>query len=541
MIGSTLSVLLFPSLVLTSFTDATIVEASGTISFGNFEGEAEIVYSDEGKDSLRLPPDAELVLNVMLPPENHRDLCEYPSELQNVATSVSAEEDEDVVNDDDNPTLSPTAHSNFKDSLLENGITIPIEFDFSPIAFLVPLQRRRNGSNITDCDLLTKIKVALQYQREVIRDRKLWSIIFYNSLGDDEWDQDIMEIDSLSFSSWSYFVESMKMPHNLNSTDIPGLDSLLLATISLRMGMQLLEELKFASSNKYILTGDNVTFASYYLLNKGNPDWRFPVSLHHKVYNPLDRFKHDVVENQNEDDDWATGTFFWFGLVLVIFIFCIISVQCSRMRLEAGGRFELRRNDRGGITGVVHQPAPQNLYDILATVRNNNRNRIATSGRNKLTKKQVLALPEIEYVGRPECSKVRDDHQNDDLAQENLISVDRIKVESEQDDIHRREAKRNQTGSNPINFPAFTTNINTVCSICIEEFQHGEKVRLLPRCGHAFHTDCILPWLTEGQEYCPCCKMAVLSFQNTEKGGEVAEGQQLEEGHGAADDSRQPQ
>jgi hypothetical protein len=33
---------------------------------------------------------------------------------------------------------------------------------------------------------------------------------------------------------------------------------------------------------------------------------------------------------------------------------------------------------------------------------------------------------------------------------------------------------------------------------------------LLPRCGHAFHTECILPWLTERQGCCPCCKALVV-------------------------------
>ncbi|KAG7338106.1 ring finger domain containing protein [Nitzschia inconspicua] len=56
----------------------------------------------------------------------------------------------------------------------------------------------------------------------------------------------------------------------------------------------------------------------------------------------------------------------------------------------------------------------------------------------------------------------------------------------------------------------YNTTICTTCSICIDEFVDGERVRLLPRCGHAFHTECILPWLSERQGCCPLCKMAVL-------------------------------
>jgi hypothetical protein len=62
------------------------------------------------------------------------------------------------------------------------------------------------------------------------------------------------------------------------------------------------------------------------------------------------------------------------------------------------------------------------------------------------------------------------------------------------------------------------SNLNcTVCSICIEEFEDGERIRLLPRCGHAFHTECILPWLCERQGCCPLCKMTVLGNQVEEE------------------------
>jgi Ring finger domain len=50
----------------------------------------------------------------------------------------------------------------------------------------------------------------------------------------------------------------------------------------------------------------------------------------------------------------------------------------------------------------------------------------------------------------------------------------------------------------------------TTCAICIEDFVAGEVLILLPRCQHAFHRDCIHPWLLERQGCCPTCKAAVL-------------------------------
>ena len=87
----------------------------------------------------------------MLPPENYTDLCEYPPE--------------DVI----------------QGMLLESGTTpgsLPIDFQYTPIGLLVPLAVGRDGPY--DCDLLTKIQVALAIQRNMTKDNQLWSVIFYN-------------------------------------------------------------------------------------------------------------------------------------------------------------------------------------------------------------------------------------------------------------------------------------------------------------------------------------------------------------------------
>jgi len=43
------------------------------------------------------------------------------------------------------------------------------------------------------------------------------------------------------------------------------------------------------------------------------------------------------------------------------------------------------------------------------------------------------------------------------------------------------------------------------CAICIEDFENGEQLRLLP-CKHWYHVECIDPWLTTKSSSCPLCK-----------------------------------
>ncbi|KAK1281125.1 RING-H2 finger protein ATL5 [Acorus gramineus] len=46
------------------------------------------------------------------------------------------------------------------------------------------------------------------------------------------------------------------------------------------------------------------------------------------------------------------------------------------------------------------------------------------------------------------------------------------------------------------------------CSVCLSEFEEGEKGRRLPACEHAFHTDCIDAWFGS-HDTCPLCRSTV--------------------------------
>ncbi|TKY61160.1 RING-H2 finger protein ATL3 [Spatholobus suberectus] len=48
------------------------------------------------------------------------------------------------------------------------------------------------------------------------------------------------------------------------------------------------------------------------------------------------------------------------------------------------------------------------------------------------------------------------------------------------------------------------------CAVCLSEVVEGEKARLLPKCNHGFHVDCIDMWF-QSHSTCPLCRNPVAS------------------------------
>jgi len=153
--------------------------------------------------------------------------------------------------------------------------------------------------------------------------------------------------------------------------------------------------------------------------------------------------------------------FNWLRFTICILLILFPFVRAISLWYSAGGRIRFR-NENGRITLVYIPPHRRWLARFVDQVGQDEELQVI----NKMSKEEVLALPELDY------GQVSNDF-------------------------------------------TYSYNIScTSCSICLDDYEQGEKLRLLP-CGHFFHTDCVLPWLTERQDCCPLCKVKVSSDGQT--------------------------
>ncbi|KAH0687747.1 hypothetical protein KY290_019346 [Solanum tuberosum] len=74
------------------------------------------------------------------------------------------------------------------------------------------------------------------------------------------------------------------------------------------------------------------------------------------------------------------------------------------------------------------------------------------------------------------------------------------------------------------------------CSVCLIDVSDGEKARLLPKCNHGFHVDCIDMWF-QSHSTCPLCRNPVSEMSST-KSTIVAIRAPVEEGSVASTETR---
>jgi hypothetical protein len=348
------------------------------------------------------------------------------------------------------------------------------------------------------CPVAQKARVALEIQEKVSRSLKY--VVFYNNNADDP-------------------NEIVTFKENNISSERIEFDTLGMVSVSTSTGNSILGRM-----NQWAAVTENRPE----FLSEGTDRWFFPT----KVYLPdgeID-FDRDIYSTRE-----GKTNFFYFRFVL--FTLLIVSPCCRAAYLwwAGGGRLRFRYNERGWIVGLQYIP-PMSYW--FASAGPHDYRRTIT---DCLTEEQVLALPEISY-------KTPEGHQV--VEADNVVHEEKPEEELEEADIVVRSgsADENEPEENPPEVASLSNIIElveeqpvesapespplphnyvtscTTCSICIDDFVEGEPIRCLPKCKHAFHTDCIMPWLTERQGCCPLCKTDVLG--SDERGEVEQENQQ---------------
>ena len=325
--------------------------------------------------------------------------------------------------------------------------------------------------SLSDCDVETKVGIAMEIQETVASELRY--IIFYDS------DEDSNEIDDLKDAE----LDSIDDLKGMNFISLSG-----------KAGNRLIELVEDYAGREGL---------SPYLFGVNNEGWNFQLYYEKaKERVPFSGYPNAYQPGYSKYSSPSGHPSSWpFGVKMVLFGLLILS-PCLRtiyLFFAHGGGFRFRRNEAGRITGIQYTP-PTRFWMRGPRQR---QNEPANKDTDKLSEEEILALPEFIYE-RPTSGK------GEDSEVPIMISMQNRKSETLHTDEEEAEGGRITTC--------------TMCSICIEDFEDGERLRLLPRCKHAFHTDCILPWLKDRQGCCPLCKTIVLEL----KEGDPKEGDEAE-------------
>ena len=242
-----------------------------------------------------------------------------------------------------------------------------------------------------------------------------------------------------------------------------------------------------------------LTDQSFTFLSEQNRDWDLPISME------VVALRNNGGSSSRSDSSQKSAgysTFYWLRFLLFSLLIFSPCVRAAYLWYTSGGRILMRRNERGYINGFQYvRPVP--YWFATGTEAHSNEQHAATV----MTDDQVYALPELLYKA------AKDDEDDDKEGDEADTTKTKESTDSELESVDIESVDIEQ----PLDSALLLSTTCTMCSICIDEFEDSETIRVLPKCRHGFHTECIKPWLTERQSCCPLCKTNVLPTNESDQ------------------------
>ena len=306
--------------------------------------------------------------------------------------------------------------------------------------------------------------------------------------------------------------------------------------------------------------------ANPFLYQDGSEEWFLP--------GHIDEYPTRLLTQTTRD------SMYWFRFVLFTLLILSPCLRAGYLWWSGGGRLHWRRNENGRITGIQYIPyvsigdcdmecwpfspallhSPMPYWLTAGRIFNTGAEQNPTRG--VLTAEQFDQLPEIAYK-TVDGATVTDDGESDPNPSEEQVPKTESEEtgdeevvdekdetaskaeEPEEVSISKEESADEATDEEEADIvvdleegiQAELTTTCTMCSICIDDFEEDEKLVLLPRCRHAFHRECLQPWLMERQGCCPLCKRGVIEDVEDE---ESESEEQYRGGHVEPPDSLQP-
>jgi hypothetical protein len=200
----------------------------------------------------------------------------------------------------------------------------------------------------------------------------------------------------------------------------------------------------------------------------------------------------DTMDQVHHDDFQRLARIIWSDFVLLSL--AIVGIILIVIGIMVG-------TDLGVISAIMLGTLPY-IYASSMVIKAAQRSAIRKiNGRQQWTKIEILLkmadLPSEMFVHDHELETCSDEQL------ESMLDIRKVSNKDEDDTTHSIErdrfiklGKKDEYRSNIVQAVRQCRKYNEMCCICFEDYKTGDNLRILPKCHHEYHIDCLDTWVT---------------------------------------------